>query len=124
MDGWGAAARSLRGEQPWNDQSTVYPPPAILAATERRRTGPVARLALALAQEAVAISGLAPASLRSVFGSGNGDGITVGAVLEALTQPDGFVSPTLFHNSRAQRARRVLVDRHRIAAGGDLPRRP
>lgn len=99
LDGWAASRAILSGAQPWDDRPTVYPPPAILAPTERRRTGPVARLALALAQEAVGMSGLAPASLRSVFGTGNGDGVTVGAVLEALAQPDGFVSPTLFHNS-------------------------
>ncbi len=77
----------------------VLPPPAILSATERRRTGPVARLALAVATEAAAASGLPPPSLRPVFGSGNGDAITVGAILDALSRPDGFVSPTQFHNS-------------------------
>ena len=75
------------------------PPPALLSATERRRTGPVVRLALAVASAAAAASGLDPAKLRSVFASGNGDGITVGAILEALSQPDGLVSPTQFHNS-------------------------
>jgi hypothetical protein len=99
LDGWAASRPILSGAQPWDERPTVLPPPAVLAPTERRRTGPVARLALALAHEAVAASGLEPASLRSVFGTANGDGITVGAVLDALTQPDAFVSPTLFHNS-------------------------
>ena len=44
-------------------------------------------------------SGLPYTTLRPVFASGNGDGITVGAILEMLTKPDGFVSPTQFHNS-------------------------
>ena len=99
LDGWAASQPILAGLQPWTDQPIVLPPPAILAATERRRAGPVVRLALALAQEAALASGLDPASLRSVFASANGDGATVGAVLDALTGPDGFVSPTQFHNS-------------------------
>ena len=80
--------------------------PAILAPTERRRTGPVVRLALAVAQEATQdaalSSGLPPGSLRSVFGSSNGDGVVVGGILEALAGAQGderVVSPTAFHNS-------------------------
>jgi hypothetical protein len=55
------------------------------------------RLALAAAAEAAA--GEDAASLETVFASSNGDGAVVGAILEALTDPDGAISPTLFHNS-------------------------
>ncbi len=99
LPGWAASRAVLSGAVPWQPGEVVLPPPAILSATERRRAGPVARLALAVASEAAAASGLPPASLRSVFGSGNGDSVTVGAILDGLTRPDGFVSPTQFHNS-------------------------
>lgn len=99
LPGWEASRATLAGHAPWQPGEVVLPPPAILSATERRRAGPVARLALAVAGEAAAASGLPPESLRPVFGSGNGDSITVGAILDALVRPDGFVSPTQFHNS-------------------------
>jgi hypothetical protein len=96
---WATARAVLAGEAPWQPGEVVLPPPAILSPTERRRTGPVARLALAVATAAAEASGLPPASLRPVFGSGNGDTVTVGGILEALTADDAFVSPTQFHNS-------------------------
>jgi hypothetical protein len=99
LDGWEASRPILSGAQPWMRRPVVLPTPAILPATERRRAGAVIRLALAVAGEAVAASGLDPAALRSVFATSNGDGPTVGTVLDAITRPDGFVSPTLFHNS-------------------------
>jgi hypothetical protein len=99
LPGWGASRAILAGAEPWEAGAVTLPPPAILSATERRRTGPVVRLALAVATEAVRASGLEAADLRTVFGSGNGDALTVGAILEAVTTPGGFVSPTQFHNS-------------------------
>ena len=99
LPGWEASRAVLAGVAPWQPGEVVLPPPAILSATERRRTGPVARLALAVASEAAAASGLPAASLRPVFGSGNGDSVTVCAILDALVRSDGLVSPTQFHNS-------------------------
>ncbi len=99
LDGWEASRPILSGAQPWVARPITLPPPAILAPNERRRADTVIRLALALAQEAAAMSGLDPAGLRTVFGTGNGDGAVVCAVLEALAQPEVFVSPTQFHNS-------------------------
>ena len=99
LPGWEASQAVLTGRTPWQPGEVVLPPPAILPATERRRTGPVARLALAVASEAAAASGLPPASFRPVFGSSNGDAVTLGFILDAITRPDGFVSPTQFHNS-------------------------
>jgi hypothetical protein len=60
------------------------------------------RLALTVAQEAAVASGLPPASLRSVFASGNGDAPLVCGILEGLAaagQQARAVSPTQFHNS-------------------------
>ena len=99
LPGWEASRAVLAGYAPWQPGEVTLPPPAILSATERRRAGPVVRLALAVAGEAAAASGLPPASLRPVFGSANGDSVTVCAILDGLTDPAGFVSPTQFHNS-------------------------
>ena len=102
LEGWDASRPILAGTLPYAHRASPAPPPAILAATERRRAGPVVRLALAVAQEAAAASGLPPATLRSVFTSSNGDGVVVGAILDALATAPGdarVVSPTQFHNS-------------------------
>ena len=102
LEGWAASRPVLAGAVPYEPRASPAPPPALLAATERRRTGPVIRLALAAAHEAASASGLVPSSLRSVFGSSNGDGVVVGGILQALaTAPAGerVVSPTAFHNS-------------------------
>jgi Beta-ketoacyl synthase, N-terminal domain len=102
LEGWAAGRKVLAGEVAWEERPSPAPPPAILPATERRRTGPVVRLALTVAQEAAESSGLAPAGLRSVFASGNGDGVVVSGILEGLAaagQQPRAVSPTQFHNS-------------------------
>jgi hypothetical protein len=99
LDGWAASRPILAGEAPYLPEPARLPPPAILAANERRRTSPVTRLALAVAQEAADSSGLPPGALRCVFATSNGDGATVHAILETLAGPDRHVSPTQFHNS-------------------------
>jgi hypothetical protein len=99
LPGWAESQSVLRGAAEWHCADVTLPSPTILSATERRRTSPVVRLALAVATAATEMSGLPPATMRSVFGSSNGDGLTLGAILETLTQPDGMVSPTQFHNS-------------------------
>ena len=102
LEGWTASRPVLAGAEPYEPCLSPPPVPAILPPTERRRTGPVVRLALAVAHEAALSSGLPPDRLRSVFGSSNGDGVVVGGILEALaTAQDGerVVSPTAFHNS-------------------------
>jgi hypothetical protein len=102
LEGWAASRPILAGTLPYEPRPSPAPAPAILPATERRRTSPVARLALVVAQEAAAASGLPPGSLRSIFASSNGDGVVVGSILDALTTigaADRPVSPTQFHNS-------------------------
>lgn len=99
LEGWEASAPVLRGEQPYVARESPPPPPAILPANERRRAGAVTRLALTVAGQAAAASGLEPAALRAVFGSSNGDGPVVHAILDELSRPGGEVSPTQFHNS-------------------------
>jgi hypothetical protein len=99
LPGWAASEAMLAGRAPWAETAVTVPPPALLPPTERRRTNPAARLALAVATEATAEE---PdrAALETVFACGNGDGVVVGGILEALQDPAGVaLSPTQFHNS-------------------------
>lgn len=99
LAGWPQAAPMLSGRAPHDPAPLVPPTPTLLPATERRRTGPSVRLALAVATEAVQDSGLAPEDLDTVFASSNGEAQVITSILEALHTPDGAISPTQFHNS-------------------------
>src|SRR5437763_16112839 len=66
---WPAGARVLTGQTPWARAPTVLPAPQCLPSAERRRTGTVVRLALAVGLEATARAGAAPAALAAVFAS-------------------------------------------------------
>ena len=96
---WPQARAVLRGEAAWVDDGAPPPAPRLLAPNERRRAGLPTRLALAVCEEAVALSGLAPDTLACVFTSANGEGGVVHGLLETLAGPDRQVSPTQFHNS-------------------------
>ena len=99
LTGWADAAPVLAGTRPFVFSAPTPPPPALLPANERRRAGMPVRLAMAVAAEAVAMSGLPLAAPRGVFASSNGDGAVLNAILQALAAPEGQVSPTQFHNS-------------------------
>jgi hypothetical protein len=100
MANWPQARAALRsGTLPDLTQAVTLPPPSLLAPNERRRAAAATRLALAVASEAVAHSGVPATSLAGIFGSACGDGATVNAILESQAAADGFISPTQFHNS-------------------------
>ena len=109
LPGWAAARPLLAALHPPGPgtaarlaalAATPFTPPAatMLAANERRRASPTIRLALAAAGEAATAAGLSPAALPTVFGSRNGEGEALGALLTALAAAEP-VSPTRFHNS-------------------------
>ena len=117
LEGWAASVPILAGGA-YVPRASPPPAPALLPANERRRTGSVVRLALAVATEAAAASGLDPISLRSVFGSANGDGPVVGAILDALAPGvPRVVSPTQFSNS----VHNAAAGYWSIATGGAQP---
>ncbi|MDB5411833.1 MAG: hypothetical protein JWR10_168 [Rubritepida sp.] len=98
LPGWAQSEAVLAGREAWVMAEAIAPAPAILASTERRRTGITTRFALAAAMEAT--DGEADRSvLETVFSSGNGDGMVIGAMMEAMHEADGVISPTQFHNS-------------------------
>lgn len=77
----------------------VLPLPMALPSAERRRAGAVIKVALAVAGEAVAASGLQACALPSVFSSSNGDAMNCHEICSALASDDRLISPTRFHNS-------------------------
>ncbi|BDG70571.1 beta-ketoacyl synthase chain length factor [Roseomonas fluvialis] len=99
LSGWPQAAQILAGIVPYVAAPLTPPAPTLLPPTERRRTGPSVRLALAVAAEAVQDSGLPPEELDTVFASSNGEGVVITGILDALHTEGGAISPTQFHNS-------------------------
>jgi hypothetical protein len=99
LDGWPSSRDVLSGERPYEPVPALLPLPALLSATERRRTGRVVRLALAIAAEAVAHAGADAAQLRSVFTSSTGDGQNCHELCESLAEAAPEISPTRFANS-------------------------
>ncbi len=71
----------------------------LLPANERRRVSATVRLALQVAEEAMAQSSLAMDSVCSVFATCHGDTEIINRICVALTEPQRPVSPTQFHNS-------------------------
>lgn len=72
---------------------------AMLPGTERRRASFTVKLAIDVAQAALAQSGIAPNDAAVVFASANGDTDTIHQICETLATPERMVSPTRFHNS-------------------------
>ena len=99
LNDWPHAAVVLSGQQPYVAAPTVLPVPALLPPAERRRTGRVVKLALAVAQEATAGAALNPAQMTSVFSSSGGDGHICHEICQALALAPREVSPTRFSNS-------------------------
>ncbi|WP_431280922.1 beta-ketoacyl synthase chain length factor [Humitalea sp. 24SJ18S-53] len=116
LPGWALAEPVLAGTQPWVMAEATAPPPAILAATERRRTGATVRFALAAATEATEAES-DRAALETIFASGNGDGAVIAGLLGAMHDPGGDVSPTQFHNS----VHNAAAGYWHIAVGSTMP---
>lgn len=96
---WATSQAVLRGEQPHTHTATVLPAPARLPAAERRRAGSAVKLAMAVADEAVAAAQADAGTLATVFTSSSGECANCHALCEALATPDPVVSPTRFTNS-------------------------
>jgi hypothetical protein len=96
---WQSGARVIAGEEPYSPSPTVVPAPEGLPAAERRRTGATVKLALSVAQQAIAAAGVDPVGILSVFTSSGGDGLICHEICETLASADRQLSPTRFHNS-------------------------
>jgi hypothetical protein len=96
---WQAAQDILRGAQPHVFGPAVLPPPARLPAAERRRAGSAVKLAMAVADEAVALADIDPHLLATVFSASSGEGVNCHMLCETLATATPAVSPTRFTNS-------------------------
>jgi len=99
LPSWAGAQDVLRGAHAHANAPTVLPPPARLPPAERRRAGGAVKLALAIADEAVAQAQVDPSTLATVFTSSSGEGQNCHALCETLATPNPVVSPTRFTNS-------------------------
>jgi hypothetical protein len=99
LAGWPQARAVLAGRAPYEPSDAPLPTPPLLPPAERRRVGLAVRLALSVASEALAMAGLAPNTVRTVFGTSNGDGAVLHTLLETLSSAEPQLSPTQFHNS-------------------------
>ncbi len=96
---WEATAAVLSGRAAYSPGRTVLPVPMLLPSAERRRTGRVVKLAIAVALEATGRAGANPAELASVFSSSGGDGQNCHDLCQALSLESREISPTKFANS-------------------------
>jgi hypothetical protein len=96
---WTAAQPVLRGVEPHVCSPTPLPSPERLPSAERRRAGAAIKLAMAVADEAVAQAAIDPHALATVFTSSSGEGLNCHLLCEALAGADRLVSPTRFTNS-------------------------
>jgi hypothetical protein len=99
LDNWPQAAAVLSQRQPYQPAATVLPAPAMLPPAERRRTGRVVKLALAVALEATSSADADPKEMPSVFASSGSDGHICHEICQALALSTREVSPTRFSNS-------------------------
>ncbi|MBT9590375.1 MAG: beta-ketoacyl synthase chain length factor [Thiobacillus sp.] len=96
---WPTARSILAGNAAYAFSPTLAPPPQSLPPAERRRTGLSVKVALAVAQEAIAAGQLDPRQLATVFASSGADGDNCDAICQVLASDDRHISPTRFHNS-------------------------
>ncbi len=99
LQGWARTARLLSHPAEYVASPTVLPIPDALPPAERRRTGRVVKLALAVGTEATRMAQVDPVGLPAVFSSSGGDGQNCHEICETLTKEDRELSPTRFHNS-------------------------
>src|SRR5471030_2037919 len=99
LHNWPQAAAVLSGKQPYMPAPTVLPMPTMLASAERRRTGRVVKVALAVALEATSSAAADPTQIPSVFSSSGSDGHICHEICQALALSTREVSPTRFSNS-------------------------
>ncbi|MEO7335868.1 MAG: beta-ketoacyl synthase chain length factor [Caldimonas sp.] len=99
LPSWAAARSTLRGDTRYVSSPAVLEPPARLPPAERRRAGPSIRLAMAVADQAVAQAQVDPGILATVFASSGGEGSNCHILCETLATPARLLSPTRFTNS-------------------------
>lgn len=96
---WPDSVPVLAEKHLYQAQTTVLPAPMLLPAAERRRSGELVKLTLAVGLEATEAAGEDAAKLACVYTSSSGDGKNCHEICKALASDDRQISPTRFHNS-------------------------
>ncbi len=96
---WARARPVLAGRQAYDPVSSAPPAAELLPATERRRATTSTRVALAVAQQALAGVELDPRGLPTVFATSSGNPDILHDLCAMLASGDTQISPTKFHNS-------------------------
>ena len=95
---WESCKRVLAAETAYASAPLAAIMPASLAPAERRRSSPTVRLAIAVAEQALQHTPLAPHDMAMVFSSHEAAGVITHQLCEVLAG-SREVSPTQFHNS-------------------------
>ncbi len=96
---WPAARAAFLGKPVLLPDNARRPAPALLPPAERRRAPDSVVLALEVAAQAMAQSGMDPADVPSVFTSAHGDTAITDYMCSTLAEQPSLISPTKFHNS-------------------------
>ena len=99
LPGWAIGRAVLAGEKTYQSEPLAPPVADLLPAVERRRTGSMVKLALAVGHQALTSAGRPVDSVATVFVSSGGDGDVINDICITLAGSDRQVSPTRFHNS-------------------------
>jgi hypothetical protein len=99
LPSWGGAQAILRGEVAHQATSAVLQAPARLPPAERRRAGAAIKVAMTVADEALALADTDPKGVATVFTSSSGEGANCHSICETLASGDRLISPTRFTNS-------------------------
>jgi Beta-ketoacyl synthase, N-terminal domain len=97
LDDWQSGSAALAGRLAYAARKAVLPAPVMLPAAERRRCGPLVRVALAAGLQAAGSRDLS--TLPMVFSASSGDGANCHEICQMLASSDRQISPTRFHNS-------------------------
>jgi hypothetical protein len=117
LNTWAQAQPILAGAVVYQPQPVLVPAAAVLPPPERRRVGLAAKVALAVAQEAIANARQDAAALAAVFSSSGADCDNCDAICQVLASEDRHISPTRFHNS----VHNVAAGYWSIASGAMTP---
>lgn len=99
FEDWPGLRALLDGAPPPAESGPVRPAPEGIPPRERRRAPLSVKLAVAVAEQACADAGIAPADTVSVFASGMGDMDITDYMCRTLAEDEPLLSPTKFHNS-------------------------
>lgn len=99
LEGWKESQAVLLEKEAYIKKDLTKIAPAILPANERRRTTPLIKLAMHVAEQCIGEDLSRAQDYATVFSSSDGDHSIHDKMCRALNLPDRPVSPTNFHNS-------------------------